>query len=101
MIEWTQERWDSFMNPAKNVLKSMPVEQRFSLSMILSGLWSLAFCIYIGEIMMIAPYMLGHFALLAAVMITWLIFKWAEKRSLENWQQSKKNKVIWFLDREA
>ena len=94
MIEWTQESWDSFMNPARNVLKSMPVEQRFSLSMILSGLWSLAFCIYIGEIMMIAPYMLGHFALLAAIMITWLIFKWAEKRSLENWQQSKKMKEI-------
>ena len=101
MISWTQERWDSFMNPARNVLKNMPVEQRFSFSMILSGLWSLAFCIYIGEVMMIAPYMLGHFALLGATMITWLIFKWAEKRSLENWQQSKKNKVIWFLDKEA
>ena len=89
------------MNPAKNILKTMPPEQRFSYSLVLSGMWSLAFCLYIGDVMMIAPYMLGHFAILFAIMMTFLIFKYAEKRSLDNWKVSKKNKVVWFLDREA
>lgn len=101
MLNKLKTLWDSFMNPAKNVLKNMPPEQRFNYSLILSGMWSLAFCLYIGDVMMIAPYMLGHFAILIAIMVTWLIFKHAQKRSLENWESSKPNKVIWYLDKEA
>lgn len=95
-MKWFRDKWDFFMNPAKNILKHMPPEQRFSISCLLSGVWSLAFCLYIGEFLLIAPYMIGHFAIICAIALTLYIFNRAKE-----YAPSTKNKVVWNLDNEA
>ena len=75
------KKWETIMNPTKNVLKNMPNDQRFVVSSLLSCLWSLAFCIYIGEYLSIAPYMMGHIALICAISATIYVFNQAKRYS--------------------
>ena len=75
------KKWEMIMNPTKNVLKNMPNDQRFVVSSLLSCLWSLAFCIYIGEYLSIAPYMMGHIALICAIAATIYVFNQAKRYS--------------------
>ena len=95
-MKWFINKWDSFMNPTKNIFRHMPMEQKFSISCLLSGLWSLAFCLYIGEILLIAPYMMGHFAIITAFTFTLYVFKRAK-----DYTPTTKNKVVWNLENEA
>ena len=75
------KKWEMIMTPTKNVLKNMPNDQRFIISSLLSCLWSLAFCIYIGEYLSIAPYMMGHIALICAIAATIYVFNQAKRYS--------------------
>ena len=75
------KKWETIMNPTKNVLKNMPNDQRFVVSSLLSCLWSLAFCIYIGEYLSIAPYMMGHIALICEIAATIYVFNQAKRYS--------------------
>ena len=78
MRDYLERNYGWFLDPARNVLKHFPPQQAFTFSIILAGLWSLAFCLYIGELMMIAPWMLGHFSIILCIFTTWVMFKDAE-----------------------
>ncbi len=94
MEKWYTNKLGWFLDPAKNALKNLPPEQAFSFSMILAGMWSLSFCLYIGEVLMIAPWMLGHFAVVITAFSTWLIFRYAEKKGQDR-GLAKPNKIRW------
>ena len=80
MKKYLEDKFTWFLDPTKNILKNLPPEQAFTFSMILSGMWSLSFCLYFGQILMIAPWILGHFAIIICIFTTWLVFKHAGAR---------------------
>ena len=67
------------INPNINPLRPAPVYVKYFLSILLGCFWSLAFGLYIGELLTIGYNMLGHIAIISMVFATWGVF-----RSVEN-----------------
>ena len=67
------------VNPNINPLRHAPVYVKYFLSILLGCFWSLAFGLYIGELLTIGYNMLGHIAIISMVFATWGVF-----RSVEN-----------------
>jgi hypothetical protein len=74
----SRSSWD-ILNPNLNPLRHAPVYVKYFLSILLGCFWSLAFGIYIGELLIIGYNMLGHIAIISMVFATATVF-----RSVEN-----------------
>jgi len=74
----SRSSWD-IMNPNLNPLRHAPVYAKYFLSILLGCFWSLAFGLYVGELLTIGYNMLGHIAIISMVFVTWYVF-----RSVEN-----------------
>ena len=86
-----------FLNPSYNALRNSPPEWKFLASIILATFWGLAFGIFTGELLFIGYSILGHYALLFCVFLTWSVFKITHKR----YDVTPANKVKWDLEKEA
>jgi hypothetical protein len=77
------------MNPNLNPLRHAPVYAKYFLSILLGCFWSLAFGLYIGELLTIGYNMLGHIAIISMVFATWGVFRTVENtyrpRTDVNW----------------
>ena len=78
------------INPNINPLRHAPVYVKYFLSILLGCFWSLAFGLYIGELLTIGYNMLGHIAIISMVFATWAVF-----RSVENTYAPRKG-VDWL-----
>ena len=87
----------SFRNPAYNALRNSPPEYKFLMSTILAGMWCVSFGIYTGELLFIGYSILGHYALIFCVFVTWSVFRVTRKL----YDQTPSNKVKWDLENEA
>jgi hypothetical protein len=67
------------MNPNINPLRHAPVHIKYFASILLGCFWSLAFGLYVGELLTIGYNMIGHIAIISMVFGTWAVF-----RSVEN-----------------
>ena len=74
----SRSSWN-IMNPNLNPLRHAPVYAKYFLSILLGCFWSLAFGLYVGELLTIGYNMLGHIAIISMVFATWAVF-----RSVEN-----------------
>ena len=74
----SRSSWD-ILNPNLNPLRHAPVYAKYFLSILLGCFWSLAFGLYVGELLTIGYNMLGHIAIISMVFVTWSVF-----RSVEN-----------------
>ena len=74
----SRSSWN-IINPNMNPLRHAPVYIKYFLSILLGCFWSLAFGLYIGELLTIGYNMLGHIAIISMVFATWAVF-----RSVEN-----------------
>ena len=86
-----------FLNPSYNALRNSPPEWKFLASIILATFWCLAFGILTGELLFIGYSMIGHYALLFCVFLTWSVFRLTRKMYGPNIP----NKVKWDLEKEA
>ena len=86
-----------FLNPAYNALKDSPPEYKFLASTILAGFWCIAFGIFTGELLFIGYSIIGHYALIFCVFVTWGIFRITKKL----YGLTPSNKVKWDLENEA
>ena len=66
------------VNPNINPLRHAPVYVKYFLSILLGCFWSLAFGLYIGELLTIGYNMLGHIAIISMVFVTWTVFRSVE-----------------------
>ncbi|WP_353484146.1 hypothetical protein [Haliscomenobacter sp.] len=66
------------INPNINPLRHAPVYVKYFLSILLGCFWSLAFGLYIGELLTIGYNMLGHIAIISMVFATWGVFRTVE-----------------------
>ena len=73
----SQSSW-TLMNPNLNPLRPAPVYVKYFLSILLGCFWSLAFGLYIGELLTIGYNMLGHIAIISMVFVTWTVFRSVE-----------------------
>ena len=81
----------TLINPNMNSLRHAPVYVKYFLSILLGCFWSLAFGIYIGELLTIGYNMLGHIAIISMVFATWAVF-----RSVENTYGPRGGTVDWL-----
>jgi len=79
----SRSSWD-IMNPNLNPLRYTPPHIKYFASILLGCFWSLAFGIYVGELMTIGYNMIGHIAIISMVFATWAVF-----RSVENTGQPR------------
>ena len=84
----SRSSWN-IMNPNLNPLRHAPVYIKYFLSILLGCFWSLAFGIYVGELLTIGYNMIGHIAVISMVFGTWGVFRSVETtygpRTGENW----------------
>ena len=77
------------LNPNINPLRHAPVHIKYFASILLGCFWSLAFGLYIGELLTIGYNMLGHIAIISMVFGTWAVFRTVENtykpRTGVNW----------------
>lgn len=88
----SRSSWN-IMNPNLNSLRHAPVYVKYFLSVLLGCFWSLAFGIYIGELLTIGYNMLGHIAIISMVFATWVVF-----RSVETTYGPRQGTVDWLRD---
>jgi hypothetical protein len=69
----------TLLNPNLNPLRHAPVHIRYFASILLGCFWSLAFGLYIGELLTIGYNMIGHIAIISMAFATWAVFKTVEK----------------------
>ena len=81
----------NIINPNMNPLRHAPVYVKYFLSILLGCFWSLAFGLYIGELLTIGYNMLGHIAIISMVFATWAVF-----RSVENTYGPRGGTVDWL-----
>jgi hypothetical protein len=74
----TRSSWN-IMNPNLNPLRHAPVYVKYFLSVLLGCFWSLAFGLYIGELLTIGYNMIGHIAIISMVFATVAVFRSVEK----------------------
>lgn len=67
------------INPNINPLRYAPAHVKYFASILLGCFWSLAFGLYVGELMTIGYNMLGHIAIISMVFVTWKVFRTVEK----------------------
>lgn len=79
------------INPNINPLRYAPPHVKYFASILLGCFWSLAFGLYIGELMTIGYNMLGHIAIISMVFGTWAVF-----RSVENVYGPRADNVNWL-----
>jgi hypothetical protein len=65
----------NLLDPNINPLRQAPVHIRYFASILLGCFWSLAFGLYIGELVTIGYNMLGHIAIISMVFGTWIVFR--------------------------
>ena len=65
----------NLVNPNVNPLRHAPTHIKYFASILLGCFWSLAFGLYIGELLTIGYNMLGHAAIISMVFATWAVFK--------------------------
>ena len=73
----SRSSWN-IMNPNLNPLRHAPVYAKYFLSILLGCFWSLAFGLYIGELLTIGYNMIGHIAIISMVFGTWAVFRTVE-----------------------
>lgn len=78
-------------NPNINPLRYAPVHIKYFASILLGCFWSLAFGLYIGELLTIGYNMLGHVAIISMVFGTWAVF-----RSVENVYGPRADNTDWL-----
>jgi hypothetical protein len=86
----SRSSWD-IMNPNLNPLRHAPFYIKYFLSILLGCFWSLAFGLYVGELLTIGYNMLGHIAIISMVFATWAVF-----RSVENTYAPRQGSVDWL-----
>jgi len=86
----SRSSWD-IMNPNLNPLRHAPFYIKYFLSILLGCFWSLAFGIYVGELLTIGYNMIGHIAIISMVFATWAVF-----RSVENTYAPRQGSVDWL-----
>lgn len=86
----SRSSWN-IMNPNLNPLRHAPVYVKYFLSILLGCFWSLAFGLYIGELLTIGYNMLGHIAIISMVFGTWAVF-----RTVENVYGPRGGTVNWL-----
>jgi len=74
----SRSSWN-IMNPNLNPLRHAPVHIKYFASILLGCFWSLAFGLYIGELLTIGYNMIGHIAIISMVFGTWAVFRSVEK----------------------
>jgi hypothetical protein len=79
------------INPNLNPLRHAPVHIKYFASILLGCFWSLAFGLYVGELLMIGYNMLGHIAIISMVFATWAVF-----RSVETTYKPRGGTVDWL-----
>jgi hypothetical protein len=67
------------MNPNINPLRHAPAHIKYFASILLGCFWSLAFGLYVGELLTIGYNMLGHIAIISMVLCTWAVFRSVER----------------------
>ena len=65
----------NLVNPNVNPLRHAPTHIKYFASILLGCFWSLAFGLYIGELLTIGYNMLGHVAIISMVFATWAVFR--------------------------
>jgi hypothetical protein len=73
----TRSSWN-IMNPNLNPLRHAPAHVKYFASILLGCFWSLAFGLYVGELMTIGYNMIGHIAIISMVFATWAVFRTTE-----------------------
>jgi len=86
----SRSSWD-ILNPNLNPLRHAPFYIKYFLSILLGCFWSLAFGIYVGELLTIGYNMIGHIAIISMVFATWAVF-----RSVENTYAPRQGSVDWL-----
>ena len=76
----SRSSWN-IMNPHVNPLRHAPAHIKYFASILLGCFWSLAFGIYIGELLLIGYNMIGHIAIISMVFGTWAVFRTAGNTS--------------------
>ena len=74
----SRSSWN-IMNPNLNPLRHAPVYIKYFLSILLGCFWSLAFGLYIGELLTIGYNMVGHVAIVSMAFGTWAVFRQVKK----------------------
>jgi len=70
----SRSSWD-IMNPNLNPLRHAPVYVKYFLSILLGCFWSLAFGIYVGELLTIGYNMIGHIAIISMAFATGYVMR--------------------------
>jgi hypothetical protein len=63
------------LDPDRNALKHAPPQIKYITSVFLASFWALAFSLYTGELWYLGYNIIGHFAVVSMVCITWLVFR--------------------------
>lgn len=63
------------LDPDRNALKDAPPQIKYITSVFLAAFWALAFSLYTGELWYLGYNIIGHFAVVTMVFVTWLVFK--------------------------
>lgn len=64
-----------FLDPTWNAQSSAPGEWKYTMSVILAGMWYLIFSIYTAELAFIGYNILGHIALITGTFVTHRAFR--------------------------
>jgi hypothetical protein len=73
----SRSSWN-IMNPNLNPLRHAPAHIKYFASILLGCFWSLAFGLYVGELLTIGYNMIGHIAIISMVFATWAVFRSVE-----------------------
>ena len=65
----------NLLNPDMNPLRHAPAHIKYFASIMLGCFWSLAFGLYVGELLTIGYNMIGHIAVISMVFATWAVFQ--------------------------
>jgi len=68
-----------FLDPTLNSLSRAPGEFKYTMSVILAGMWCVIFGIYTAELTFIGYNILGHVALITGIFVTHRVFRTAKE----------------------
>lgn len=69
----------SIMDSTVNPLRNLPAAQRFQLMLFLSVMWTNIFCLSAGAWIWYGELMVFHVLVVAGIVVTGLVFRWASK----------------------
>jgi hypothetical protein len=84
-----REPYEAIMNSDVNVFRALPKMVRFQYMLILSYLWSAVFTIWVGSAIALAPSVIGHTAIIAAIFFTADVFRRAQAQSRNHRDQMR------------